>query len=677
MPDMDSVPATQVGVGPSSWPLLLSSREIRGRRIRNRIVSTPHATGWGEGGLIAPAEVAFHVRKAAGGCGLIMTFGSASVDPDSAASYGSVSLWDPRNDDALRALADGVHAHGGVCMSQMTHMGRRGSSLVSGIPLRGVSDVPEGMHREVPVVLTTEEIGVLVGRFAEAASRLHRFGWDGVEVTSFGCHLIEQFFDPAINNRDDEYGGSLENRVRFAREVLAAVRDAASDDFIIGFRMTADQHLPSGMSADDLRSVARALTADGPVDLLSVSGGTGHTQRSSSFYVPGDEVPENANGALAGAMGALTGIPVIAAGRILNADTGEYALREQGVDFVAMTRALIADPDLPRKISAGISPRPCISLNEGCIGRLYSGLPMACSVNAGIRDASLDDAEDIEADVAPTGTGARNHVVVIGGGVAGAEAARRAAARGSRVTLLEAKPQLGGRARTAGLRRGRERWHLYLEWLAGELRGHGVDVRLGQAADVSDIAALDPDMVIVATGSRPRRAGWQDNHDALVADADDVIVTPPEPRDGASAIIVDQEGGFTAPTAAESLCRAGWTVQIITDLPFVAAKVDPTQVWFVRRRLKKAGVALRGNSELRHDLDGWVLVDTESDEISPISAPDLIVYADLRSARDDLSRTLAQLLPRVPVRRIGDALAPRGMLDAVTEGARAGVSARR
>jgi 2,4-dienoyl-CoA reductase-like NADH-dependent reductase (Old Yellow Enzyme family) len=176
---MDSAPAAQAGAGKSSWPLLLSPREIRGRRIRNRIVSTPHATGWGQGGLIAPAEVAFHVRKAAGGCRLIMTFGSASVDPDSAASYGSVSLWDPRNDDALRALADGVHTHGGVCMSQMTHMGRRGSSLVSGIPLRGVSDVPEGVHREVPVVLTADEIGVLVGRFAEAASRLHRFGSPG------------------------------------------------------------------------------------------------------------------------------------------------------------------------------------------------------------------------------------------------------------------------------------------------------------------------------------------------------------------------------------------------------------------------------------------------------------------------------------------------------------------
>jgi 2,4-dienoyl-CoA reductase-like NADH-dependent reductase (Old Yellow Enzyme family) len=678
MSDTGSRPATQVGVRQANWPLLLSPREIRGRHIRNRIVSTPHATGWGQGGLIAQAEVDYHVRKAEGGCGLVMTFGSASVDPDSAASYGSVSLWDPRNDDALRALADSVHAHGAVCMSQMTHMGRRGTSVLSGVPLRGVSDLPEGVHREVPVVLTVEEIGVIVDHFAAAAGRLHRLGWDGAEVTSFGGHLIEQFFDPAVNNRDDQYGGTLENRVRFAREVLAAVREATSEDFIIGFRMTADQKLPSGMSQDDLRAVVRALTADGVVDLLSVSGGTGYTDRSTAFFVPGDAVPENANGELAGAMGALTGIPVIAAGRILDAETAEYALREQGVDFVAMTRALIADPDLPRKITAGINPRPCISLNEGCIGRLYAGLPMYCSINPAIRDPRLADAVDITTDVRgapPADEPARRHIVVVGGGVAGMEAARHVAMRGSRVTLLEEKPKLGGRADTAGLRRGRERWRLYLDWLATELDSHGVDVRVGQTATAEQVAALGPDLVILATGSRPRRTAWHDDPEAPIADADDVIVSPPVPRGNGSATIVDCEGGFTAPTAAESLCRAGWQVRIITDLPFVAAKVDATQVWFVRRRLKQAGITLRGHTELRHDHDGWALVDAESDEVSAISAPDLVVFAGQRSARDDLARALAQTLPQVPVQRVGDALAPRTMLDATAEGARAGVLA--
>jgi 2,4-dienoyl-CoA reductase-like NADH-dependent reductase (Old Yellow Enzyme family) len=658
------------------WPHLFAPKEIRGRRIRNRIVSTPHATGWGQGGLIVQRGIDYHVRKAQGGAGLVMTFGSGSVDPDSAASYGSISLWDTRNDDALRAMAEGVHAHGALCMSQMTHMGRRGNSLVSGVALRGASDLPEGVHREVPAVLSVEEIGVIVNHFAESARRLHRFGWDGVEVTSFGGHLIEQFFDPAVNNRTDQYGGSLENRVRFGREVLAAVREATSDDFIIGFRVTTDQKLPSGLSPEDMKTIVTALTADGHVDLLSVSGGTGYNDRSTSFFVPGDSVPENANGELAGALGAVTGIPVLAAGRILDAETGERAIRDQGVDFVAMTRAIIADPDLPRKIAAGITPRPCISINEGCIGRLYSGLPMYCSINPGIRDPWLAEPEAMDVPgTAASDAPAGSHVVVVGGGVAGMEAARHAAMRGNRVTLVEAAPQLGGRAQTAGLRHGRERWRLYLDWLAAELDSHGVDVLVGQAADAGHIAELAPDLVILATGSRPRRTALHDDPEASVADADDVIVSTPAPHRGANVTIVDWEGGFTAPTAAESLAEAGWNVRIITDLPFVAAKVDATQVWFVRRRLKQAGVAMVGHVEIRHDANGWALVDTESDEVSTITAPDLVVFSGFRSARDDLARELAETLPEVPVQRVGDALAPRTLLDATAEGAKAGASA--
>ena len=668
MSDIVSPSSTEAAVGQSRWPLLFSSAEVRGQRIPNRIVSTPHATGWGAGGVVSRAEVDYHVRKAVGGVGLVMTFGSASVDPDSAASYGSVSLWDPQNDAALRALADGVHAHGAVCMSQMTHMGRRGSSLLSGVPLRGVSDLPEGVHREVPVVLSAEELATLVERFAESASRLHRLGWDGVEVTSFGGHLIEQFFDPAINTRDDEYGGSLENRVRFAREVLAAVRAATSEDFIIGFRVTADQQLPGGMTQQDLRDVVVALTADGVVDLLSVSAGTGATERSTSFFVPGDEVPENAYTELAAGMRKVTGIPVITAGRILDAETAEHALRDQGVDFVAMTRALIADPDLPRKLLTGGRPRPCISLNEGCIGRLYSGMPMECSINPAIRNPELGDSAEV-GTTADGGVG--EHVVVVGGGVAGAEAARRAARRGHRVTLLEEQPRLGGRARTAGLRRGRQRWGLYLDWLEAELRDLGVDIRLGVPATADIVTALAPDSVVLATGSRPRRTSWHDN-DVAVADADEVIVAPPVPHGAGAVTIVDPEGGFTAPTAAEALVGAGWTVRIISDLPYVAAKVDPTQVWFVRRRLKKAGVELQGEVELIRDPEGWGLLDLESDDRRAIAAPDLIVVAGARTARDDLYRTLVEALPRTPVHRVGDALAPRTLRDAVAEGAAAG-----
>ena len=267
------------------WPTLFSPGRLRGRTVRNRIVSTSHSTGWGHDGLVTAGEVAYHIRKAEGGCGLVMTFGSGAVDPTSAASYGSISLWDERHDDAFRALADGVHAHGGLIMAQMTHMGRRGNSTTSGVPLKAVSDLPEGVHYEVPAVLTTGEISELVGRFAHSARRLMKLGWDGAEVTSLGGHLIEQFFDPYVNDRTDQYGGSLENRTRFAREVLAAVREATSDDFVISFRMTHDQSILDGvLGPDDLVQIAQAITAGGAADLLNIANGTGYTDRSRFFF---------------------------------------------------------------------------------------------------------------------------------------------------------------------------------------------------------------------------------------------------------------------------------------------------------------------------------------------------------------------------------------------------------
>src|SRR3954471_2019639 len=471
--------------GAQRWPTLFSPYRLRRRTVRNRITSTPHSTGWGHDGLLTQAEVDYHVRKAAGGVGLVMTFGSASVDPESAASYGSISLWDPRNDALLRQLAERVHEHGALIMSQMTHMGRRANSVYSGVALKAASDLPEGVHREVPAVLSEAEIAVLVDRFGHSARRLMDLGWDGAEVTSHGGHLIEQFYDPYVNDRTDRYGGSFENRLRFGRDVLAAVRAWTSDEFLVGFRMSAYHGLieGAGMTDDELVEVARGMTAGGAVDLLSVSGGTGYTMRSSSMFVPGDALPENVNGPHAGRLRRATGVPVVVAGRILDADTAEQALTRDGVDLVAMTRALIADPELPPTSPAGAPPGPCISLNEVCIGRLYQGRPMWCSVNPGIREPEVDE------PVAVDGPGTHRRVVVVGGGVAGAEAAYRAAERGSRVVLFERSDRIGGRAELAGRRRGRERWGLYLDWLSERLRSTGVDVRLGTAPGVDDVLA--------------------------------------------------------------------------------------------------------------------------------------------------------------------------------------------
>ena len=632
--------------------------------LRNRIVSTPHATGWSHDGLIAQSEIDYHVRKAAGGVGLVMTFGSASVDPTTQASYGSIALWDERNEPALRELADGIHRHGAVCISQMTHMGRRGNSLTSGVPLRAPSDLPEGSHLEVPVPLEVDELPAIVRRFAVAARRLEECGWDGAEVTSFGGHLIEQFFDPQVNTRTDAYGGSLENRTRFGREVLEAVRAAVSDDFIVGLRMAGDQYVPGGLGPEDMIEIARSLTSSGAVDLLSVSGGTGATRLSTAYFVPGDELPEGVYNELAARFQHAVGVPVLVAGRNVEPEVAEAGLAA-GVDLIAMTRAIIADPDLPLKVAAGERKRPCISLNEGCIGRLYTGLPMWCSVNPAIREPEL-------AQLTPTADPGR--VVVVGGGVAGLEAARGAALRGHHVVVFERRPDLGGRARLAAERRGRERWRLYVDWLRDEAVAAGVEIRLGSSADVTAVLAEQPDAAILATGSRLRDVAPPSRTPLLDVDA---LLEHGLPAGAISRVLViDDEGGFLAPTAAEALVAAGCTVEIATTHLSVGMLIDPTQQPFVLRRLALDGVVQSPNLAWvpTESSDVVELRNLYTEEVEHRADVDLVVVAGWRQSDTSLKDALRTEAPELPVTLVGDALAPRTLLDAVAEGTRAGVT---
>ena len=392
-------------------------------------------------------------------------------------------------------------------------------------------------------------------------------------MTSFGGHLIEQFFDPQVNTRTDAYGGSLENRTRFGREVLEAVRAAVSDDFIVGLRMAVDQCLTGGLGPEDMIEIARSLTSSGAVDLVSVSGGTGATRLATAYFVPGDELPEGVYNERAARFRHAVGVPVLVAGRNVEPEVAEAGLAA-GVDLVAMTRAIIADPDLPLKVAAGERKRPCISLNEGCIGRLYTGLPMWCSVNPAIREPEL-------ARLVPAADPGR--IVVVGGGVAGLEAARAAALRGHRVVVFERRPDLGGRARLAAERRGRERWRLYVDWLRDEAVDAGVEIRLGTSADVAAVLAEQPDAVILATGSRLRDVAPPSGTPLL--DVDTLLEHGLPAGTISRALVLDDEGGFLAPTAAEALVAAGCTVEIATTHTSVGNLIDPTQQPFVLRRL--------------------------------------------------------------------------------------------
>jgi 2,4-dienoyl-CoA reductase-like NADH-dependent reductase (Old Yellow Enzyme family) len=407
------------------------------RTAKNRIVSSAHATGYGQDGLLSDRYVEYHVRKAEGGVGINITFGSASVHPNSAASYGSVSLWDPANEPYLRELARRTHEHGALILSQATHMGRRGNTLRGGGPLLAPGAVPEPVHREIPHVMSVGEIEEIIQAFADAARRLEACGWDGIEVTSYGGHLIEQFWSPVVNRRTDRYGGDFNGRMRFAEEVVRAVAEAVSDDFIVSFRMTGDPLTETvGLSREDMLEIAQRLDSLGRIHLFNISGGDGATPLAQSGTIPPVYFPPGCYNHLAHAMKEVVSVPVLVAGRILTPEQAEAAIANGDCDLAAMTRAIIADPDLPRKAQAGEAARvrPCISINEECIGRVYKGLALRCAVNPAVADHSLRYSH----------AAAPKRVVVVGGGPAGMEAARVAAERGHRVLLIEGRQELGG-----------------------------------------------------------------------------------------------------------------------------------------------------------------------------------------------------------------------------------------
>lgn len=657
----------------SAFPRLFSPVEVGRRIAKNRIVSTAHATGYGADGLIGEREVAYQERKAAGGAGIVMTFGSAGVSPTSLSSYGSISLWAEENEPALRELAERVHRHGALLISQATHMGRRGTSALEGGALLAPSPFPEPVHREIPHEMSRAEIAAVVRAFAACARRLEDCGWDGVEITSFGGHLIEQFFSPATNRRTDGYGGRLENRVRFAREVIDAVAESTSSSFVVGFRMTGDPLTDAiGLGPDDMLAIARLLDGAGRIDLFDVSGGTGATLASQAATVPPVYFGRGCYDDLARRFRENLSVPVLVAGRILEPSQAEEVIASGAADLVAMTRAIIADPDLPARAEAGEAGRirPCISINEECIGRLYQGLPVRCAVNPAAGREWRGDGRAAPGDRPPAG--GRRLVVVVGGGPAGLEAARAAAGRGHLVTLIEREEELGGQLNVAALAPERPEFDRYVRWLTDVVERLEVGVELGREATVDGLRELEPDAVIVATGSSSAIPEGAASSGVPCATDVDVLLGQADVPAGASVLVYDVEGRARGGSVALRLAGDGARrVELATDLGSVCEELDPTQKPSMYRLLAEREVICSPNQRLGRAGDAMLLVDTWSGRSRAVEGVDLVVFVGYRVAEAALGAELASV-GTLPVTLVGDALAPRRLYDAVSEGARAG-----
>jgi dimethylglycine catabolism A len=649
---------------PFQFERLFSPIPVGALTLKNRIFSSGHAEAMAEEGRPTERLVRYHEAKARGGCAFTIVGGSTSVHPSSpASSWRLIANHDDSIVPSLSELAVAIHRHDCLVFMQLTHLGRRAQSDTEGWHvLLAPSAVPEAVHREVPHELEPERIAMLAGAFADAARRCRDAGLDGIELSMAHNHLIDQFWSPLFNQRTDEYGGSLDNRMRFAFEVLAAVRGQVGRNFVVGARISGDELTPGGLDAGDMAEIARRLAVSGLVDFLSVIGGGAHTLRLQAAVVPDASFPEALYVPLAAAIkAAVPGMPIFHASRIVDPGLAERILAEGAIDVVGMTRALIADPELPRKAREGRLDdiRRCVGANEGCIDRIYQGKPVTCVQNPGTgREAELGE-------VAPAA--AARTVVVVGGGVAGLEAARVAALRGHRVVLLEKEAQLGGQVRIAAGAPERAGYAGIVTFLERQVARLGVDVRLGVDAGADRVLAEAPDAVIVATGARPwipPVPGADGKH--VVTDQD---VLAGVALVGERVVLVDDIGTREGLSTAELLLDQGRRVEVVTRLFYPGQDIGITSIVPLYTRLFTKGVVFTPHTEVRAIEGSTVVVaNVYSGVERRIEGVDTVVLSAGRRSIDQLYRALHGRVPTLHA--VGDCVAPRGVHHALLEATR-------
>ena len=368
----------------TTFQYLFTPLQIGNVTVENRIVVMPHTTLLSTDHLIGDRHVAYYEERAKGGAGLIVVE-TLIVHPTSQPLMNEAFAYDEREVPRYRQLTAAVHAHGTKIFAQIAHGGRQlidGS--ISGLPLWGVSPVALSVASEVPHEMDEEEIAELIEAYARCATYVRDGGFDGVELHASHGYLIQQFFSPLSNTRTDRWGGALDNRMRFAFEVMSAVRRAVGKDFVLGMRLSADEFVPGGLTTDDTQEIARHLVATGQLDYLSVSAGMGQTP----FLITCDmNFPPASQAYLAGLIREVSGdVPVFASQRVNDPILAEQILAEGQADMVGMTRALLCDPELPRKARAGLLDdiRACIACNQNCIGRIMQSKSIGCIQNAAV-----------------------------------------------------------------------------------------------------------------------------------------------------------------------------------------------------------------------------------------------------------------------------------------------------
>ena len=644
----------------SDFRYLFTPVSIGHLEVKNRICCSGHADALAVDGLPQDVERRYYEEKARGGVGFMMCFGSASVHPTSTArDWNGVELFDDRVIPHLRLFSEAMHRYDVPVVSQITHRGRRGRSVDLWNRLYAPSDVREPNHRENPHPVSEEKLGEFVEAFASAANRLKEGGFDGCEVMASHCHLIDQFWTQNVNRRGDQYGGRLENRLRFGREVIDAIRKRVGRDFIVGIRLTGDDFTERGLDNQTMLEICKHLDDDGQLDYFNVIGGSAETYVGESAAVPNMAYELGCYTHLSASIRQVVNIPVIATGRIVDPVQADKIIAEGQADLCIMNRALIADPHMPNKArSSQIDDiRQCMGYNEGCIDRIYTGRGVTCVQNPVIgreKDwAELARARDLR------------RVIVVGGGPAGLESARVAAARGHSVVLFERETELGGQTLIARRAPKRGDFDGAIRWSSAQCRKLGVEFRMGCEASATDLLQEDPDVVIIATGADARVPEIENLDQASVCSAWDVLRGADELGD--VVLVIDEEYGHQGPSVADYLVQNGKDVDILTSQETLANFLGATVRPPVLTRLFRQGVQAFTHLEASR-IEGNLLIarNVWTGEFFEVGPYDGFVYAYGGIRREELSDSIRAA--GVECRVVGDAFSPRSLQHAILEG---------
>ena len=641
------MPGTDPRYAPLFEPIRVGSQVLRAR-----VFASAHQPGLADDGAPGDRYIAYHRARARSGFAMQIT-GATPVVPS--------NLWDPRwmlvnRDESIvpgyQRLAEAVHEEGGRMLAQLMHPG----AGEIGMPDIVSASVFSGeMTRQPARAITAAEMEEVVERYREAADRCRRGDLDGVEIPIAWGYLLGSFVSPLMNHRDDEYAGTLENRLRFPLRVLAAVREAVGEDRLVGVRLVGDELVDGGVTAGDAPDLARGLAASGLVDYLNVIAGTNMRRMSRVDHWPASPAGTGIWRHLARAVRAAVDIPVCTVGRVNHPDIALDILAAGDADLVGIARAHIVDAEFLQKTRAGRAAdiRPCSAVNV-CINALLHDEPIRCLANPEIgREGTID-----ESDV-----GGGRTAVVVGGGPGGIEAARRLAARGFAVRLYERGDALGGQMRIWTTAPARTEVQRLIGWWERDLARRGVEVLLGVDATVDVVVGEAPAIVVDASGAVPLP------HPALAVDGRRVFDAGGLDAVPAGHVLVaDECGRADAMLLAEALTARGHRVTLATSCLHVGEDEGVTTLYPLLRQLGQLGVELRervrvtafegATARLENQWDGRVTTVEDVDAILHWSGgtPRAALADDLRAASLD-------------VRVIGDARLARRVDDAVREAA--------